>query len=380
MSDNVVVQGSVDQLLQNLPVSSLERAISNNLYGFNSRGTGNPAPSERISHGFTFFTRPQLNLTMMNISNFRGFYNLLTSQSTSYQRYVRMMLDPRLGVNNLKCPFVDNFNAFIPILSNNLVSMGGFPDLTVPTYTSEAGLYGEETGFVDGVTNHFESYEVDATFRNTKGSPLIYMFYIWLKYQSLVFEGILNPYIDMVVENEIDYNTRIYRIILDQSKRFITHMGATGASFPINVPTGNIFDFNIDKPFNDSNSEINIRFRSFGFTPFEDILKLEFNQTQAIFNPDIKKILRYDMSGPLDDSRMRSNPQSAYEIAGVSYIKVPHGILGMMEDNIVGNPFYGVNYRSYPYINLASGELEWWAPRSLFDKLIKDSQGDSLNE
>ena len=71
---------------------------------------------------------------------------------------------------------------------------------------------------------------MDVTFKNTKGNPLLYFFYIWIKYQTLVFEGILNPYMDMIVENEIDYNTRIYRLVMDQQKRYVTYIAATGAS------------------------------------------------------------------------------------------------------------------------------------------------------
>lgn len=374
-----VISIAVDQMLESLPVGSVDRALGNNLFGFNSRQTGGALPRARDSQGFVFFTRPQLNLTMFNISNYRGFYSLLTGKSASYQRYTRMMLDPRLALSNVYCPFVDNNNAFIPMLTNNIVSMSGFPDLTVPSYTSESGLYGEEHGYVDGVTNHFESYDIDAVFRNVRGSPLLYFFYIWIKYESLVFEGILNPYLDMITENEIDYNTRIYRIVLDQSKRFITYMGATGASFPINVPTGNVFDFNVDKPYNDSNSEINIRFRSFGFTPFDDILKYEFNKTSAIFNADIHNLLKHDIANGLSDAVTRPDPMLAYEVKGVSYIKVPHNLLSMYENSIMGNPFYGVNYRAYPYINMATGELEWWAPRSLFENIINQSK-EGLSE
>ena len=381
MADEIVISQSVDQMMANLPVGSIERAISNNLYGINSRKTGNAVPRAKDSFGFTFFTRPQLNMTTFNLSNYRGFYNLMTSQSVSYQRYTRMMLDPRLGhgSNPMKCPVLDNLNAFIPILTNNLVSMGGFPDLTVPTWTSDSGLYGEEYGFVDGVTNHFESFDVDATFRNTKGNPLLYFFYIWIKYESLVFEGILNPYLDMITENEIDYNTRIYRIVMDQNRRFITYMGATGASFPINVPTGNVFDYNIDKPFNDGNSEINIRFRSFGFTPFDDILKLEFNQTAGIFNPSLKKLLEHDLNGGITDATKRESPDKAYEIKGIDYIKVPHYLLSLGEDSITSNPFYGVNHHCYPFINLATNELEWWVPKSKF-KTASNSKTDTPQE
>ncbi|NTW90895.1 MAG: hypothetical protein HGA35_03050, partial [Erysipelotrichaceae bacterium] len=180
-----VINSSVDQMLESMPIGSMAKAIGNNLYGINFRQTGNPVPRAKDAYGFTFFTRPQLNLTRLNITNYRGFYNLLTDNNLSYQAFTRLMLDPRLNRRErLLCPFVDNNSAFIPILTNNVQSLSGWPDLTVPTYTSESGQYGEEHSFVDGVTNHFESFDLDVTFKNTKGNPLIYFFYIWIKYQS----------------------------------------------------------------------------------------------------------------------------------------------------------------------------------------------------
>lgn len=364
--NEIVFDKSVDQLLESLPIGSVTKAIGNNMFGINFRQTGNVVPRSKDMYGFTFFTRPQLNLRNVNITNYRGFYNLLTNNELSYQRFTRLLLDPRLALNeDLSCPFVDDQNPFFSILTNNVMSVSGWPDLAVPTHTSEAGLYGEEHSFVDGVTNHFEAFDLDITFKNTKGNPLIYLFYIWIKYESLVFEGILNPYVDMITENEIDYNTRIYRVLLDQQKRYVTYIGATGASFPVNVPTGNIFDYNTDTPYNTKNSEINIRFRSIGFTAFEDILKLEFNKTVAIFNAGMRKVLEFDRRAP-DSERSRENGMISYKIPGCPYVKLPHYLSMSVDTDVFSNSFFNVNHRAYPYINLVTNELEWWVDGSLF--------------
>ena len=154
-SDELILDSSIDQIMSVLPVGSIQRALGNNLYGINFRQTGNAVPKSKDSQGFVFLTRPQLNLTANNITNYRSFYSLLTSNELSYQRFTRMMLDPRLGYDGkMKCPFVDNENPFFSVLTNNALSLSGWPDLTAPTYTSESGLYGEEVSFVDGVTNH----------------------------------------------------------------------------------------------------------------------------------------------------------------------------------------------------------------------------------
>lgn len=363
----IVINSSIDQMMESLPVGSMTKAIGNTLYGINFRQTGNPIPRAKDLYGFTFFTRPQLNLTRINVTNYRGFYNLLTDNALSYQTYTRLMLDPRLQhVGKLICPFVDKNSAFIPILTNNVQSLSGWPDLVAPTYTSDAGQFGEEHSIVDGVTNHFESYDLDVIFRNTRGNPLLYFFFIWIKYQTLVFEGILNPYIDMVTENEIDYNTRIYRLITDQQKRYVTYIGATGASFPINVPTGTLFDFNIDTPFNTRNTEINIRFRSMGFIAFEDILKLEFNKTGAIFNADLRKILEFDLADNSDELKARADSTKVYRVPKSNLVKLPHFLATTMDSSVFSNNFFNINYRAYPYINFVTNELEWWVDERRF--------------
>lgn len=380
MSSEFVIDKNIDQLFENLPVGSIRKAIGNNLYGINFRQTPAAIPSARDTFGFTFFTRPQFNLTLANVSIYRPFYSLLTTNATSYQRYLRLMLDPRLSLNDgLKSPFVDSYNPFIPILTNNITSLSGWPDLVIPTYTSPSGLYGEEHSMVDGVVNHFENFDVDASFRNTRGSPILYMFYIWLKYQTLVFEGILTPYLDFITENELDYNTRIYRVVLDHRKKFVTFIAATGASFPLNVPTGNIFDFNVDTPFNNSNSTINVRFRCNGFTAFEDILKKEFNETGAIFNADIRKILEHDLENSGNEASAREDENVIYRnINGSSLVKIPYSLAMMSSASVTNNKFYNLNYRAYPYINLYTNELEWWTYESRFGEATSRSFIESL--
>lgn len=382
MTDEVVFNASIDQLIENTPIGSIRRAIGNNLFGINMRQTPTAVPSARDSLGFTFFTRPQLNMSVSNVTNYRGFYNLLNDNAASYQRYTRLILDPRLAAigasgrpeePNATCPFVDPYSPWIPILTNNITSISGWPDLMAPIRTTDAGLYGEEISMVDGVTNHFESFDVDATFRNTRGNPLIYLFYIWIKYETLVYEGILTPYMDMILENEIDYQTRIYRLVLDQQKRYVSYIASTGASFPMNVPTGNLFDFNSESVYNDKNKDINIRFRTSGFMAFEDIIKFEFNKVTALFNPDMRKLLTLDEAGGNADINLRENPNKVYRVPGSSMVKLPYSLANMIDSMIpTNNSYYNLNHRAYPWINLTTNELEWWVKSNKFNQEATD--------
>lgn len=365
----VDLEGSVDQILENMPSGSLSRAIGDSLYGINARNKQPALPRAKDQNGYIFFTKPLLRLEDENISNSRRFFSMLAADEVSYQRYVRLNLDPRLAYVGMKSPFVNPESAFIPLLTNSITNLSGFPDLQVATYTTPSGLYGEQNSWTDGPLNHHEVYELSATFRNTQGNPLIYLFTIWVYYQALVSEGVLNPYMDTMLRNEVDYQTRIYRVVTDTTNRYVTGICAPYAAFPISVPIGAKYDYSVEKPFNDSTSDINVMFRAIGFMFDEDIIKLEFNQVGAIFNNSIAAILKHDMENPFSEYTRREDPLKIYEVQGSKLSKVPHGLLALTEDSLYNNFYYNTNHLLIPYINLYTNELEWWAPSEIMNNM-----------
>lgn len=319
-------------------ITSINDAIINNLFGINHRQTALPIPQNRDHYGLTFFTRPQLNLMPENIRNSRKFFPLLTNNPASYQAYVRAMLDPRSvqgwgGYAAKPAIFADEKQAFIPILTNHLVGISGWRDIVLPTYTSSEGVYKEAWSIGDGVSTDYGVYDINATFRNSIGDPITELMYYWVHYISCVFEGILDPYPDFMLLNEIDYNTRIYRLVLDKSKKYVQRIYATGASFPTNVPVGSMGDFAIDKPYNDVNAEITIQFRSMGCIYNDEILFHCFNKTAGVFNPQMRDV---------EPTEKGSIPE------GSGVTKVDQALLPLF------------NNRGYPYINTKTYELEWY--------------------
>lgn len=332
-----LVPFSIDDITQMNLGSTMSRAIIDNLYGINHRQIASAVPINKDQYGLTFFTRPQLNLTTANLRNERIMIPLLAADTKSYQRYIRTQLDPRImdgySTKNPEtrrlgpeaCPFTDMKNPFLPLLTNNLISMSGWPDITVPTSGSEAGMYKEEWGMVDGVVKNYTSYDITATFRNLRGDPITSMFFYWAHYMAAVFEGTLLPYPDYIVGNVIDYNTRIYRLVLDSSKRYVQSIAATGASFPIADPIAGKFDFNSEKPYNDVNAQIAIPFKCYGAIYNDDILVWAFNKLVSTFN-----------------TAMRDDRRDSLMIA------IPYEYLKLF------------NNRGYPRINPESYELQWW--------------------
>ena len=367
-----MINKNIDDILDYSNLGPPDKALSNALYGLRHSNVMSPIKSSNDVFGFVFFTRPQLNLRSGNIKNIRQFYPLLNKNNLSIQRYVRVMLDPRLpfqltvrGNNNnfynkeiIDTPLVDKLNPFITVLSNSIKTMSGWPDIVAPTWTSNGGMRREQITMIDGTYEFLESFDIDCTFSNYITDPIMLMMQTWIQYVSLTFEGMLSPYWDFVMENEFDYNTRIYRIVMDPTFKIVKRISATGASFPINVPTGKFFDFNRERPYSDQTKDINIRFKCMGALYNDEILIKEFNETIGIFNPPYRSFLKGNKK---------------------AMIKIPDNIRDML------------NFRGYPYIDMETRRLHWLLPRtSLTYKRIesyvnklknkKDNPIDNINK
>lgn len=358
-NDPVVEVGSTsetDELVVSVSsktgVGDLKSVISNTYLGLNYFANGSPSPANNEQMGLTFFTRPLLNLSYDNIIHERSMALMITGAENSVQRAVRSYLDPvgSLGYketfgnqNTIKgfgSAMVDPLNPFIPLLSNNLLSLSGWPDPYVDTYTTKAGIYKEEFSMVDGFSKIYQAFDLSANFRNIVGDPISYMFHVWTQYASLVKEGVLNPRPEMLVENEIDYNTRIYRLILDPSRRYVLKIGACGAAFPTSNSLGSHFDYNIEKPFNRDKDQISITFKTMGAAYYDPILIYEFNRVVDIYNPW--------MDANTDRSAKRQG----------SYVYVEPKYKALF------------NYKAYPRINIKTMELEWWVLNTHYNEVM----------
>lgn len=328
------INATLNDVMRSTSVGDYQSAIGSALYGINHRMTPGPVPINRDYHGLVLLSRPQLNLTDQNVRALRKFIPLLTTEPISIQRMVRKLLDPRLS--KLECPLVDDQSAFIPLLTNHALSLSGFPDPYVQSYMSKPGVQKEVFGMVDDVVDLYHAYDINISFRNMVGDPVTLMFYLWIEYMAAVFRGDMIPYPDFIARREIDYNTRIWRLVLDKNKRFVTKIGCTGASYPRNSPLGGAFDFTHDRPVNSNNDTINIQFQSFGAIYNDPILIYQFNKLVGIFNPS----MRDSGSGP-----------------DTSMVQIPFIELQLF------------NNLGYPRIDPASMELQWYVNKDQYAKI-----------
>ena len=265
--------------------------------------------------GFTFFTRPILNLTYDNLSAKRELATLRNAGPNTIARFVRNTLDPWgargtpdltssgskisfigggsaddpteaihvADVNSRKSPMVDEYNPFIPLLSNTLISLSGWKDVAINDYTSKAGIGNEQWAMPDGYYNIRDVFELNANFRNIEGDPITLLFQTWIQYYMGCRDLDLNPYPNFIYEREFDYNTKIYRFIMDHSRRYIQKYAATIA-YPTSVSFGQQFNVDSSKNFVETNAELPITFKCIGASYNDPILLYEFNEVGLNFD------------------------------------------------------------------------------------------------
>jgi hypothetical protein len=340
------VSEMVDQIFQMGPAGSFDTAIGNTIFGLNHRQQPPAILNNRDHYGYTFFTRPRMNMTDENLRTQRRFGPLLTQVDYSLQRAIRCTLDPDLAWadNPVSCSLIDRQQAFIPILSNTLLSMTGWPDLEAMTFTAHEGIYKESFSIVDSVVDRYETYDITANFRNMPGDPITLLFLTWLYYESYVYLGEIVPYPDMLINNEIDYQTRIYRLVMDPDKRRVQGIAACGAAFPTTCPIGAKFNFESDQPLNKNMDQISITFRCAGAMYNDDILIDEFNRTQGLFNSH------------MNPSNFSGFGQNTRNLTGYRMLQL--------------NELELFNNAGYPRIDPVTYELQWWIDSQTYQRML----------
>ena len=140
------------------------RMLANIFSGFNHRNIPLIIPKNNDRVGYTFFTRPDLNFDERNVRVSRLLQEALRGGYSSYTAACMCMLDPQCGLFTEQLlrdgitdfehhmPFADygtlggkirdtlgfdNKCAFVPMLSNLLISLTGFPDSSLDVWVSD---------------------------------------------------------------------------------------------------------------------------------------------------------------------------------------------------------------------------------------------------
>ncbi len=336
---------------------SSRSSLSNLFTGFNHRMAPLYAPKNTDSVGYTFFTRPDLNFNKQNLNNSRKLIEVLRAGRSSQSAAIIGMLDPEneiMALDPAHCklgsPFhskvqFDNRMAFIPLLSNLLVSLTGFPDSTLDVWSSDEGLVREQVSYVDSILEINNRYALSASFRNIEGDPITTFLNFYLDYISGVRRGWYQPRTANILQRRVDYQMRVYRFIMDPTRRYIRKYGIANAVFPVNDTMGAVMNINGNSPLVSDNDQINVQFEAIGAYYNDPIILQEFNDTVAMFNTDML---------PLYDS-------------GTSF--VPRGKDSMML--IDRSEIALFNYRGFPHIDTNSYEISWYVYTDEYKEVMK---------
>lgn len=328
--------------------------LTNSLMGFNHRMVNDPVATNREYGTVTFITRPDCNLSEDNIGNSRILSNMAEQGPSSLDYSILGALDPdfELGFtdgaydnktkrkkNRLGTPFrpeipFDNLQAFIPILSKNLISLSGAPDQNTDAWLAPEGQHRETYGMVDSTYKINNGFTASATFNNPIGDPIMRLASVMLDYSSGVKEGRLKPKIRNSIQRRIDYQHRAYFFKFDALGN-IVRWANLGAFWFTNDNAGEMINIDNSKPMTD-NTTVTLQMQCIGARYWDAAYLEAFNFTVGLFNPDMipePEAMRAGYFRPMGhNSMVRLQPQEL--------------------------PMF--NYYGYPRVNIFHRKLEWW--------------------
>lgn len=323
--DRLISSGSIlpetsnqlDMILRTRGYVPPQAAIGANYFGMNHQQLGIPISGNRDNVGFVFFTRPRIRLSYDNLSQDRKFLLLNTNNEFSPYRVVRAYLDPVGCFNKRGSKLVDSHNAFIPLLSNNLKTLSGWPEHNIDFWTSKEGARGEQRNLVDSYPYNYKSYSLSATFKNQPGNPIVKLFQYWTQYAQMAKTGYMTPHLDSILDNEIDYETRIYRFIMDKNREYITDVCCCLAAVPGTDPSISQFDYNSEHVYNqaDTDDEVSINFQCTGTMVSDPIILRMFNDTVSMFNIAMSDKYRKQQMQLVSNSELRLFNFMGYPLA-----------------------------------------------------------------
>lgn len=316
------------------------------LKGVNHRGSGDVVSPNLEHAGYVFFTRPELNLTTDNIMAVRRLRYLLNDNPNGLPNYIRSTLMPHTITSTVpglegslaRSPYVEERSPFIPLKTNTLKSISGWPDEIINISDYQEGMRKQVTGYADDIPNNYSQFDLTCSFINVRSSPIYAMLSAMRQYITTASIGGLSPFPKVRAARYLDYTQRIYVLITDENRIKIRLMACTGAAIMKGLPTGAEFNYSNESPVNTENETIDVPYHCYGVRYNDPIIVQNFNQIVKDYNPDFYKALENNRRG--------------------EYIRIPH------------NETEFVNFEAIPFINADTMELEWYCRESRYNEIM----------
>lgn len=273
-----------------------------------------------VRTGYTFITRPELNLSPLNLNQNRVMSLLNSFDPRTIQFALRAYLDTRyargVGLEKvIQCPFLDYRNPFLTLLTNNMTDISGGPSYQIEVSSEEGGFYGESQSIAIGSDSYKKPFDLQLGFMDPIGGPITALFKFWTLYIELLNTGEMMMYPDQIDNQLLNYTVSIYRFMLDPSFQYIQHWVKYTGCFPIGRPGASIFDYNTRDIFVDSCRKFSIAFRCGSGKVDEDdpmVIK-EFNDLAERYFPTFKQFRSQNKNsdGALDITPVSENELDA---------------------------------------------------------------------
>lgn len=268
-------------------------------------------PSNNMHAGYTFITRPRLNLTGANLHQNTTLSTLHNSNERTVAFMIRALLDTRLSRGDplvlgpispeetitpeviefsnaaAKSPLFDPANPFFVPLMNGMMGISGFPDFILESETSQGDFFGGDFTYAKGADMMNRTQEVSLEFRDVQGSIVLSCIFFWCLYIALQARGIVMAYPDDIYERRLNYTVSIYRFITDKTRGQILWWCKATGCYPRSVPVGALFNISQNETEISSAKNFTIPF-TVNDVKVNDVGSLfDFNQLVERYQPQI---------------------------------------------------------------------------------------------
>lgn len=327
----------VDMAFQSAGLGKQHSQIAN-FFREHDRFDQSMVPPNNDFVGFTFFTRPRLNLSDINLAGDRVFAPMMTTRVTDAAFAIRCFLDTQFCEDNFSsassCPLFNIRNPFNTLWSNACKGISGFQDPQVTPETTNPGYFGEEQTYAIGGDENNKTIDITCNFRDTVGSPVAMSFEWYRRYLVNLGLGNFSQYAKDIDANRLGYTISIYRFIVDRTWKTITKAAKLTGCFPVHSPIGVPFNKNEGDRRVSALDNFSITFKCNHVDLVDNIIFHEFNML----------VRRYT-----NTSKTKQLKAYGYEAsdnhAGIPYIRVgPYGnelVFAAFENDTVANPSSG---------------------------------------
>lgn len=310
--------------------------------GFDKYGYNPVNPNVELS-GFTFITRPKLNLSPGAVASDPILGLLETTAPESPMFALRCMLDTKYCedyyLKAKDCKLIDIKSPFLKLLTNCSRSNSGWADMNGDIHTTEGGYFSEDQTTFLGYDYLSRTYDLNLEFVDPQGGHVMALIYYWFYYMAQLRRGKVYAYAEDIDIRRLCYTCSIYRFIIDPSKQVITKWSKATGCFPKSVPIGACFNTSAGELHVSSSQRFSVPFTVNHISYMDPRILADFNTVTRRFDPNIES----GLMAPIN--------QAEYNFIGRPYIKSYNGAHRLVW-------YYSVDEEPYDGFELMMGKAK----------------------